>query len=114
MRIVDWSSDVCSSVLLHFEPDLLIKILRDVFNEDFSKLVISGPDATETISAYLDRKSVVKGKSVSVSVDLGGRRNIKKKKTTITTSCGREIALNNIKKKHNANNNNHNSKINNK
>src|SRR3546814_16997978 len=29
---------------------------------------------------YLDRKSVVKGKSVSVRVDLGGRRIIKKKK----------------------------------
>src|SRR3546814_354643 len=28
----------------------------------------------------VDRKSVVKGKSVSVRVDLGGRRNIKKKK----------------------------------
>src|SRR3546814_5856838 len=28
----------------------------------------------------LDRKSVVQGKSVSVRVDLGGRRNIKKKK----------------------------------
>src|SRR3546814_13508276 len=30
--------------------------------------------------AHVDRKSVVWGKSVSVSVDLGGRRNIKKKK----------------------------------
>src|SRR3546814_16938641 len=29
-----------------------------------------------------DRKSVVKGKSVAVRVDLGGRRNIKKKTTT--------------------------------
>src|SRR3546814_20080227 len=29
---------------------------------------------------WSDRKSVVKGKSVSVSVDLGGRRIIKKKK----------------------------------
>src|SRR3546814_13790377 len=29
---------------------------------------------------YEDRKSVVEGKSVSVRVDLGGRRNIKKKK----------------------------------
>src|SRR3546814_19337463 len=29
---------------------------------------------------YLDRKSVVSGKSVSVRVDLGGRRIIKKKK----------------------------------
>src|SRR3546814_17993860 len=30
-----------------------------------------------------DRKSVVKGKSVSVRVDFGGRRNIQKKKKTI-------------------------------
>src|SRR3546814_19437262 len=30
----------------------------------------------------IDRESVVKGKSVSVRVDLGGRRIIKKKKTT--------------------------------
>src|SRR3546814_14050283 len=32
------------------------------------------------IANLLDRKSVVSGKSVSVSVDLGGRRIIKKKK----------------------------------
>src|SRR3546814_17476357 len=32
------------------------------------------------VSTGLDRKSVVSGKSVSVRVDLGGRRNIKKKK----------------------------------
>src|SRR3546814_16551190 len=32
----------------------------------------------------LDRKSVVSGKSVSVRVDFGGRRLIKKKKTTKT------------------------------
>ena len=36
--------------LLHSEPDLLIKIVRDVFNEDFQKLVIEGEDALETIS----------------------------------------------------------------
>jgi len=40
-------------VLLHSEPDLLVKIIRDVFNEDFHKLVISGSDAQETIEAYL-------------------------------------------------------------
>jgi len=40
-------------VLLHSEPDLLIKIIRDVFNEDFHKLVISGQDAHETIQSYL-------------------------------------------------------------
>tara|TARA_R110000868_G_scaffold411756_2_gene709109 strand:+ start:15394 stop:17931 length:2538 start_codon:yes stop_codon:yes gene_type:complete len=39
--------------LLHSEPDLLIKIVRDVFNEDFQKLVVEGDDAMETISAYL-------------------------------------------------------------
>jgi ribonuclease E len=40
-------------VLLHSEPDLLIKIVRDVFNEDFQKMVISGDDAKEAITAYL-------------------------------------------------------------
>src|SRR3546814_12620017 len=35
--------------------------------------------ATDAIVANLDRKSVVSGKSVSVRVDLGGRRIIKKK-----------------------------------
>ncbi|MEY4648519.1 MAG: hypothetical protein RL009_935, partial [Actinomycetota bacterium] len=40
-------------LLLHSEPDLLIKIVRDVFNEDFQKMVISGDDAAETINNYL-------------------------------------------------------------
>jgi ribonuclease E len=39
--------------LLHSEPDLLIKIVRDVFNEDFQKLVIEGDDALDTISGYV-------------------------------------------------------------
>ncbi|MFB2598359.1 Rne/Rng family ribonuclease [Herbiconiux sp. P17] len=39
--------------LLHSEPDLLIKIVRDVFNEDFHKLVISGDEAQATIENYL-------------------------------------------------------------
>ncbi|HPM51889.1 MAG TPA: Rne/Rng family ribonuclease, partial [Rhodoglobus sp.] len=39
--------------LLHSEPDLLIKIVRDVFNEDFGKLVIEGSDARQTIEGYL-------------------------------------------------------------
>ncbi|QWT22943.1 Rne/Rng family ribonuclease [Subtercola sp. PAMC28395] len=41
--------------LLHSEPDLLIKIIRDVFNEDFHKLVISGSDARLTIETYLSQ-----------------------------------------------------------
>ncbi|EIC06882.1 ribonuclease, Rne/Rng family [Microbacterium laevaniformans OR221] len=39
--------------LLHSEPDLLVKIVRDVFNEDFSKMLIQGEDAYQTITAYL-------------------------------------------------------------
>lgn len=39
--------------LLHSEPDLLVKIVRDVFNEDFQKMVISGEDAREVIEEYL-------------------------------------------------------------
>src|SRR3546814_11503748 len=38
----------------------------------------------EILWGALDRKSVVSGKSVSVRVDLGGRRFIKKKKRLIT------------------------------
>lgn len=40
-------------VLLHSEPDLLIKIVRDVFNEDFGRLIVSGAKALETIRKYL-------------------------------------------------------------
>ncbi len=39
--------------LLHSEPDLLVKIIRDVFNEDFQKLIIAGDDAQATIEKYL-------------------------------------------------------------
>ena len=44
---------VQAPALLHSEPDLLVKIVRDVFNEDFQKLVIEGEDAERTISTYL-------------------------------------------------------------
>jgi ribonuclease E len=49
-RLVETSQ---APVLLHSEPDLLVKIVRDVFNEDFQKLVVSGDDAMSTISSYL-------------------------------------------------------------
>ena len=39
--------------VLHAEPDLLTKIIRDVFNEDFQKLIIAGADAHRTIEQYL-------------------------------------------------------------
>ncbi|WP_314095156.1 Rne/Rng family ribonuclease [Microbacterium foliorum] len=40
--------------LLHAEPDLLVKIVRDVFNEDFTKMLIQGEDSQQTIRAYLE------------------------------------------------------------
>src|SRR3546814_18025071 len=40
-------------------------------------------DAADRSACFGDRKSVVEGKSVSVRVDMGGRRNIKKKKNKI-------------------------------
>jgi ribonuclease E len=50
-RLVETSE---APVLLHSEPDLLIKIVRDVFNEDFQKMVISGDDAKDAITKYLE------------------------------------------------------------
>ncbi|GAA4876273.1 translation initiation factor IF-2 N-terminal domain-containing protein [Saccharopolyspora cebuensis] len=39
--------------LLYEEPDLLIKVVRDLFTEDFTSLTIQGDDAWETIEAYV-------------------------------------------------------------
>ncbi|MGH3425496.1 MAG: Rne/Rng family ribonuclease, partial [Nocardioidaceae bacterium] len=39
--------------LLYEEPDLTIRVIRDVFNEDFSKLVVSGDDAWEMVEPYI-------------------------------------------------------------
>ena len=47
--------NVQAPALLHSEPDLLVKIVRDVFNEDFHELVIEGEDAEATITTYLSQ-----------------------------------------------------------
>src|SRR3546814_13493700 len=106
MRISDWSSDVCSSDLsgdrvvlavgIEFRAQpastALIGQATGVF--EFSTLLaiqayLLGTLAVVLFIAWLrltlfaatrDRKSVVSGKSVSVRVDFGGRRVIKKKK----------------------------------
>ena len=39
--------------LLLSEPDLAVRVIRDIFNEDFRKLTIQGNDAWEEISSYL-------------------------------------------------------------
>src|SRR3546814_20922477 len=102
MRISDWSSDVCSSDLVQpgtSRGTFLMtigsrkttppRILRIVPFGDFhiflrlnsSTRASSGVMVAHlTPTPYLDRKSVVLGKSVSVRVDLGGSRLIKKKK----------------------------------
>lgn len=59
-RLVNQWQDISQTIekvqapaLLHSEPDLLIKIVRDVFNEDFQKMIIAGDDARRTIEKYL-------------------------------------------------------------
>nr|WP_089773109.1 ribonuclease E/G [Ruania alba] len=41
-------------VLLKGEPELSTRVVRDVFNEDFKKLVVAGDDAWKTISEYVE------------------------------------------------------------
>src|SRR3546814_14017678 len=104
MRISDWSSDVCSSDLKSkrqskskaYLPLYLSLILLWLWfvsllpSKEASVLLCSLLSfcllgfafllATAELTSVLDRKSVVSGKSVSVRVDLGGRRIIKKTK----------------------------------
>ncbi|OAH41676.1 ribonuclease [Dietzia cinnamea] len=42
-------------VALYEEPDLLVKVVRDLFNEDFSKLVIQGETSWNTVHGYVSR-----------------------------------------------------------
>ncbi|GAA1109941.1 hypothetical protein GCM10009668_33120 [Nocardioides dubius] len=39
--------------LLYGEPDLTLKVVRDLFTEDFAKLVIDGDDAWDTVQGYV-------------------------------------------------------------
>src|SRR3546814_11608389 len=100
MRISDWSSDVCSSDLFR-APRRLCRLSRNscFANSSPKSIPMDRGDRRSTLGARRrpsggreqnrgkascsierDRKSVVQGKSVSVRVDLGGRRIIKKKK----------------------------------
>jgi ribonuclease E len=38
---------------LYTEPDLTLKVVRDLFTEDFKKLVVEGEDAWETVQQYV-------------------------------------------------------------
>src|SRR3546814_17107701 len=101
MRISDWSSDVCSSDLSpsgHEElcPESASPLWRCVSMTDRNQSyrpVCRPPGTGRSIcpapfrrsppaARSEDRKGVVSGKSVSVRVDLGGRRIITKKPST--------------------------------
>src|SRR3546814_12693587 len=88
MRISDWSSDVCSSDLTAQKAFFVTRCERgkQISCEErpwrcaSSNQSSVAPQQLHPILSSADRKSVVYGKSVSVRVDLGGRRIIKKKK----------------------------------
>jgi ribonuclease E len=40
--------------LLYAEPDLVVRVVRDLFNEDFAAMVVQGEDEWDTIEAYVD------------------------------------------------------------
>jgi ribonuclease E len=44
-------------VLLYEEPDLVIRVVRDLFNEDFRELVVQGGDGYEQVEMYLKHVS---------------------------------------------------------
>jgi ribonuclease E len=39
--------------LLYSEPDLTIRVIRDVFNEDFSNMIVSGDEAWDVVDEYV-------------------------------------------------------------
>lgn len=48
------STKVLAPQLLYSEPDMIVRIIRDVFNEDFTKLVIDGDSVYDTIHEYVE------------------------------------------------------------
>src|SRR3546814_14805964 len=109
MRISDWSSDVCSSDLpngflntvtgLKFKKVIdSVSAPRDAdddrtgaqrrvqgLDDLLTAILANGLTNDKGVRPHVDRKSVVKGKSVSVRVDTGGRSILKKKSTSRTT-----------------------------
>lgn len=42
-------------VTMYEEPDVLVRVVRDLFNEDFSTLVVEGDRAYDTVSDYVNK-----------------------------------------------------------
>src|SRR3546814_6651135 len=81
MRISDWSSDVCSTDL-HPRSGTVTPFPRARRFPDRHATSPGAPDNSAMPAEGRDRQSVGSGKSVSVRVDIGGRRII----NTQTTS----------------------------
>src|SRR5256886_8640751 len=89
----DWSSDVCSSDLLKFLPDLSITV-PEIINGTLCPVSASASVTANTAAFPLRvsktvstmRRSTPRSEErrVGKSVDLGGRRIIKKKKKKVT------------------------------
>jgi len=53
-EVIDTKSKSASAPsLIYSEPDLVIRVVRDIFNEDFSSLVVQGADEWDTIDNYV-------------------------------------------------------------
>jgi ribonuclease E len=53
-EVIEKKSQTASSPsLIYAEPDLVIRVIRDIFNEDFSALVVQGADEWDTIDNYV-------------------------------------------------------------
>jgi ribonuclease E len=47
------SKTASAPAMLHGEPDLTIRVVRDIFNEDFTKLVVQGDDSWDMVKEYV-------------------------------------------------------------
>lgn len=53
-RIQGKTGSANAPALLHGEPDMTVRVIRDVFTEDFTKLVVSGEEAWTEVKRYID------------------------------------------------------------
>ncbi|PWJ25749.1 ribonuclease E [Branchiibius hedensis] len=53
-RIQHKAKTASAPAVLHGEPDMTIRVVRDVFNEDFAKLIVAGDTEWDRISGYLN------------------------------------------------------------
>lgn len=53
-KIEKKTATASAPALLQGEPDMAIRVVRDIFNDDFSRLVVSGDSAWEEISSYVE------------------------------------------------------------